>query len=693
MYFIYFLALVVGAAVFGKIVVINTIEGEHWRGKAQDLTLDMRKIEAARGNIYADNGALLATSVPVYEVRMDFQADGLSGSYFNEKVDSLSRALSNLFNDKSAEAWKRKLIQEKNKGNRYALIKNDVNYREWQALKKFPIFNLGRYKGGVIYIRHSRRQKPFRILAARTIGYERNDISPVGLEGAFSNYLSGIDGKILSKKISGGVWMPLDDENKIDPEDGADIYTTLDINIQDVAQNALLDQLKQHRADHGCVILMEVETGFIKAIANLSLDPNGNYYENYNYAIGESTEPGSVYKLASLMAAFEDGYTTLTDSVETGDGTITYYDRTMSDSKKGGYGTITVKDAFKYSSNVGVSKIIWDNYKAAPDKFVNRLRQFGLDRKLGIEIPGEGKPILYDPTNKNWSGTTLTSMSIGYAVTQTPLQILSFYNAVANNGKFVKPQMVTEIKKGNKTIKSFKPIVLIPSIASEKTINQAKEMLEAVVESGTATNLKNEYMKIAGKTGTARVSNGKYGYNYQSSFSYQASFVGYFPAEKPKYSCIVVINAPSNSVYYGNLVAGPIFKEIADKIYSGRLDFHEPINNQVANSDGVPISKNGYHHDLNTVYEKLNIKVNDHAPDEDWVKTQTGEKQVTVQPLKTYETLVPQVVGMGLQDALYLLENRGLRVKFSGKGFVKWQSIPAGSNVKNYQEIVLELTT
>ncbi|MGY6562221.1 MAG: penicillin-binding protein [Luteibaculaceae bacterium] len=693
MYFLYFIALAMGMAVSFKIFMINVVEGDVWRSKSKDLTLDMRKVEATRGNIYADNGALLATSVPVYEVRMDFKADGLTDELFYNSVDSLSRALSNLFGDQSAMAWKQKLIAEKNKGNRYALIKHNVNYREWQKLKTFPIFRLGRYKGGVIYVKHNKRQMPFRGLAGRTIGYDRDGVGSVGLEAAYKQYLAGVDGKILSKRISGGVWMPLDDTNKIDPEDGADIYTTLDLNIQDVASSALLEQLKKHRADHGTVILMEVETGFIKSISNLSLGANGRYYENYNYAIGEATEPGSVYKLASFMAAIEDGFVKITDSVATGNGTITYYDRVMSDSKKGGYGTITIKDAFKYSSNVGVSKVIWDNYKNNPQKFVDRLRQFGLDRKLGVTIPGEGKPILYDPSDKNWSGTTLTSMSIGYAVTQTPLQTLAFYNAVANNGKMVKPQFVKEIKKGNKTIKSFKPEVIIPSIASEKTIKQAREMLEAVVESGTATNLQTDYLKIAGKTGTARISNGKYGYNYQSNFSYQASFVGYFPAEKPKYSCIVVINAPSSAVYYGNLVAGPIFREIADKIYSTRLDFHEPINRTIQLAEMPPISKNGNSSDLALLYNHFNIKVNHQADDADWVKTYTGDKDVTFKSITVSESQVPDVLGMGLQDALFLLENRGLKVRFSGKGFIRHQSIPPGTRAKDYKEIYLELAT
>jgi cell division protein FtsI (penicillin-binding protein 3) len=691
MYLIYFIALAVGASVLFKIFMINTVEGDLWRNKSKDLTLDMRKVEAIRGNIYADNGALLATSVPIYEVRMDLKADGLTNDLFYEKIDSLALGLSNLFKDRSTQAWKQKLINEKNKGNRYALIKNRVNYREWQELKKLPIFNLGRYKGGVIYIKHNRRQMPFRGLAARTIGYERIGVGSVGLEAAFSEYLSGVDGKILSKKISGGVWMPLDDDNKIDPEDGADIYTTLDLNIQDVASNALLEQLKKHRADHGSVVLMEVETGFIKSISNLTLGADGNYYESYNYAIGEATEPGSTFKLAALLAAFEDGVVSINDSVETGSGTITYYDRVMSDSKKGGYGTITVKDAFKYSSNVGISKIIWDNYRTNPDKFINRLRQFGIDRKLNVDIPGEGKPIVYDPSDKNWSGTTLTSMSIGYAVTQTPLQTLAFYNAVANNGRLVKPQFVQEIKRGNKTVKRFKPEVIIPSIASEKAIKQAQQALEAVVESGTATNLKTEYLKIAGKTGTARISNGKYGYNYQSNYSYQASFVGYFPAEKPKYSCIVVVNAPSSAVYYGNLVAGPIFKEIADKIYSTRLDFHEPLNlsNQLA--EMPPISKDGYLSDLEVIYQALNINLVNQAADHDWVKTHTGKNKVTIKPLAVQETLIPNVVGMNLQDAIYLLENRGLKVRFSGRGFIKSQSINPGTKVGEFREIYLEL--
>ncbi len=440
-------------------------------------------------------------------------------------------------------------------------------------MQALPIFKEGRYKGGMIAEVESKRELPHESLASRTIGNLNKGASGnvVGLEGAYDTELTGVNGSILKQRLTGGAWMPVHDENYIEPRDGNDIITTIDIELQDVAESALFSQLSRHGAHHGTAILMEVKTGDIKAISNLRIEDDGDYHESYNYAVGESTEPGSTFKLPAFMVALEDGVISLEDSISTGDGTVRYYDKTIRDSHRGGYGTITARTVFENSSNVGTAMIINENYKGRPGDFVDRLYSMGLNDKVGIEIKGEGSPLIRYPGDKYWSGISLPMMSHGYEVQQTPLQILTFYNAVANDGRMMKPRLVKEIRYHGQQVEEFSPRVLKSSICSKATIEKAHELLEGVVERGTATNLRNDTYKIAGKTGTAQIANDKYGYKQDGRVSYQASFVGYFPADNPVYSCIVVVNAPTNSIYYGNLVAGPVFKEIADKVYSSRF--------------------------------------------------------------------------------------------------------------------------
>jgi len=412
--------------------------------------------------------------------------------------------------------------------------------------------------------------------------------------------------------------MPINDDKGIEPEDGSDLITTINVNFQDVAEHALLDKVKSNNADHGCALLMEVQTGEILAIANLSRDEDGDYYEYYNYAIGESTEPGSTFKLASLIAALEDDKIKLSDSVDTENGKTKYYDAVMHDSHRGGYGIISVKKAFEVSSNVGVSKLIYRSYWKNPQEFIDRLYSMHLNEPTGIEISGEGHPEIKNVSDKSWSGVTLPWMSIGYEVKLTPLQILTFYNAIANNGKMVRPQFVKEIRRNGKVVRTIKRSIIDDAICSEKTVLAAKEMLEAVVARGTARNLLNSHYKIAGKTGTAQIANEKYGYKYNSTVSYQASFVGYFPADKPKYSCIVVINAPSKDVYYGNQVAGPVFKEIADKVYASSIDIQEELKYlpQKISESSLPGKVNAKR--LTNLMGEFNIPVN--KVESEWVK-------------------------------------------------------------------------
>ena len=704
-YVIYSLMCFIGFGIVYSILKIQLVEGDHWRGRAETLTTEYRHIEAVRGNIYSDDGSLLATSIPSYEIRFDSQVDYLSDEVFNSNIDSLSYRLSQLFKDKSESQYRRVLIQARKKKSRYCLIRRNVNYNQLSLIRQFPLCRLGRYKSGFIYLQENKRKQPFVQLARRTIGIEsKNGLRGVGLEGAYDYCLRGVGGRRLMQKISGGVWKPINDANEIEPKDGADIITTIDINIQDVAEYELARQLAKNDADHGCVVLMEVETGEIKAIANLKRTSSGGYFESYNYAIGESTEPGSTFKLPTLLIALEDGFIDLDDTVDTEKGETEFYDRTMKDSHKGGYGWITVKEALEKSSNVAVSKIISKYYQDNPQRFIDRLYKMNLNDKLGLAIGGEGAPRIKKPTDKDWSGVTIPWMSIGYEVSQTPLQILTFYNAVANGGKMVKPFFVKEIVSHGQVKKTFKPIVINESICSKSTIAKAKEMLEGVIQEGTGRNLRNSPFKVAGKTGTVQVANKKYGYKYEGEHSYQASFVGYFPADKPKYSCIVVVNAPGKDVYYGNLVAGPIFKAIADKVYAGSIEIHDDMTkmDQVKWSKRengslmVPYSKYGFQEDLATVFASLELPVYYENPDSKWSVALPDDTIMNVLVRKIEDELqrgvIPNVIGMNAKDAMYLLENAGVQVRLMGSGMIVKQSLQPGTRIYKGTEISLQLS-
>lgn len=685
---------VLALAILFKILYLQTLKGEELRQKAEDLMLKYVTIEPNRGDIYATGGkGLLATSVPYYEIRMDLNSSAMKNEVFRQGVDSLSYHLSRMFNNKSKAAWKRDLTNARKQGKRYYLIRRQVSYQQLQEMKTFPIFRMGKYKGGFIAIQSNRRVLPHQLLAARTIGYLSKSESGniVGLEGAYDHYLAGVKGIRLMQKTAGNIWIPVNDANEVDPENGYDVVTTIDVDIQDVAENALMKQLSMHKAHHGCAILMEVETGDIRAIANLARKSNGHYAESYNYAIAESTEPGSTFKLASMMVALEDGKIELEDTIDTGKGSIRYYDQVVRDTKRGGYGIISVKEAFEVSSNVAVSKIIHDNYRGKEEAFVERLYRMHLNEPLGLEIRGEGQPLIRYPGDDFWSGISLPMMSHGYEVRMTPLQILTFYNAVANDGRMVKPRIVERVLYYGKTIKEFNTSVIDHSICSDETLEKAKVMLEGVVENGTARNLSNENFRIAGKTGTAQIANAKYGYEVDSKVSYQASFVGYFPAEKPKYSCIVVVNAPTNDVYYGNLVAGPVFQEISRKVYATSLDIQHDLVHEDGYLAEIPYSKNGHRASLEKVLKDLDIPLSGKQESE-WIQTKKGDESIQTDPLVFRDNLVPNVREMGIKDAVFLLENAGLKVSVRGRGKVMDQSIPPGSRIVKGQKIVLTMS-
>lgn len=688
-YIVYFFVCVVGILIFGSVIKIQLFEGEKWRGKAVERINNLREVEAMRGNIYADDGSLIATSVPVYTVRMDLNTEGLTDQIFNENIDSLAYCLSKLYRDKSWTEYKSRLTKARKDTSRYYLInRKKINYSQLQKAKKFPIFRRGRYKGGVLFEKSSFRKKPFNLLAARTIGHHRKDGESVGIEDACDSLLAGISGQRWMRKVSGHL-IPLAEENRKDPEDGADVHTTIDLDIQDVAENSLIQQLRKNKADHGSVVLMEVKTGFVKAIANLTLSNDGKYYEKYNYAVGESSEPGSTFKLATMMAALDDGLINPNDSIETGEGVIKWYDTEMHDSHP--YGTITAQRCFEVSSNVGLSKIIHQGYANNQKAFADKLYSFGLNRKLDLDIRGEGSPLIKHPsTHQNWSGITITQMAIGYETQQTPLQTLAFYNAVANKGEFLKPQFVKEIRKQGSIVEKFEPIVLNKQICNKKTIDAAHNMLVGVVENGTGKNLQGAAFKIAGKTGTAKVANEKYKY---SDGIYRCSFAGYFPADNPQYSCIVVINAPSEGGFYANQVALPVFKDIADKVYASSIRFHEELP-QLEQIATIPSAKNGFQYDLWKSLKGLEIPNKTKSPDTEWVVALKEEKTLKLDNRKIHsveEKKMPNVMGMGLRDAIYLLENRGLSVKITGAGKVVKQSITPGASIKNTKQVTIRL--
>lgn len=689
---VYFAIALLAAALLVRILILQYVQHGKWSDMSEKFVYKTAEMPASRGDILTNDGRLLASSVPYYTIYMDTRSSGMSGATWSNGINGLSAGLSRLLGERSTSGWKSVITEARRKGDRYFLIKRKVDYETLKKLKELPIFREGQYKGGMVAQAENRRILPNSDLAARTIGYLNlgSEGNEVGVEGAFDKDLAGKNGVAVKQRLTGGDWITVDNANSVEARDGNDVVTTLDINLQDVATTALLNQLRKHDAHHGCAVLMEVSTGDIKAIANLEIGSDGNYHETYNYAVGESTEPGSTFKLPSLMAAIEDGVIDTGDIVDTGTGSVKYYNKIIRDTREEGYGKITVKEVFEKSSNVGASKIIYEHYKDKPKEFVNRLYAMKLNEKLDLQIKGEGAPLIRYPGDKLWSGLSLPMMSHGYEVLMTPLQILTFYNAVANDGKMMRPRFVTAILRNGTVIKSYEPDVIINSIASRSTIRKAKKMMEGVVEHGTASNLKNANYKIAGKTGTAQIAKDKYGYRQGARISYQASFVGYFPAENPLYSCIVVVNAPSNGVYYGNLVAGSVFKEISDKVYATSFFRDYKPENKEDIKLTAPEAGNGYRADINEVLRNLNVRYKRTA-DDDWVATRESGDTIRLAGVKMLDGLVPDVRGMSLRDAIYLLENSGLRVRYSGKGRVLKQSPEHGARYYEGTVVSLEM--
>ncbi|MCJ8209399.1 transpeptidase family protein [Mucilaginibacter sp. RS28] len=676
---------------FAGLVVVQLFrvqfaQGQKWRSMAKALSTRYMNVEAARGNIFSVDGSLLATSVPEYELHMDMLAGGIADDkIFYSKVDSLAMKLSAFFGDKSEREYARILRDARRDKDRYQLIRRKVTYQELKKIRQFPIFNMGKYKGGLIIVQKNKRILPFRALAARTIGYKNENIkNPVGLEGAYAEYINGENGQRLMQRIAGGVWMPVNTEEEISPKDGADIISTIDVNFQDVAQNALEKQLIKSEADHGCVILMEVATGEVRAVANYTKVAPGEYKEQFNYAIAGNQDPGSTFKVASYMALLEDHKVDTSTRVNTGSYHIP--GKTIVDSH-GSIGVVSVKRAFETSSNAAVAYLVNNAYHENQSQFTDHLYDWKLNEKLGLQIPGEAQPVVKNPKNRSWNkNMTLPQMAYGYEMQLTPLKMLSFYNAIANNGRYVAPIFVREIKRLGNTIEQFHAKVINDKICSDETLKKMHEMLEGVVSEGTGKGIiYNPLYKVAGKTGTAQVADGRNG--YKAKRQYQASFCGYFPADKPKYSLIVVINDPKHG-YYAAEVAGPVFREIADKVYSNDLEINHQSPVRFA---GIlqPAAKSGNGKALHQVMNKLGVRgvqASDSTVGED---NDTTEKRGTLAKRKT--ELVPSVTGMGLSDALFVLGNAGYKVAVRGSGLVKRQSVTGGSIIPKGSKITIEL--
>lgn len=680
-------------AIVGKAFYLKVVRGEYYRHILEtSYSRSEVKVQAVRGDILARDGRKLACSVPNYRVTMDPCADGLPDSVFNRDISKLSVQLANLFRDKTPEEYRERITKARLKGKRYITLGNRrISHPERNRVRNFAIFCRGRNKGGIFLEPGDERKMPFGILAARTIGklYDDKEMGGmVGLENAYNKILRGKDG-VSNRMRMAGTW---ENVEKVAPKNGRSLLTTIDIDIQDVAEMSLMNQLRNLNADHGVAMLMEVKTGAVRAIVNLHRTSGGGYVEDFNYAIGELVEPGSTFKLASLIACLDDGKVTLEDTIDTYDGEFKIYDRVMRDSKEGGHGNITVKKAFEVSSNIGISRIVMKGYENDKQQFIDHLHDMGLCDSLALDIKGEKPTDMKKPGDSGWSGITLPWMSIGYEIRLTPMQLLTFYNAVANNGTMMRPMFVEcEIEDGTR-VNERRPIVMRNSIATAKTIKAVQAALKGVVESGTASNMKSTPYKIAGKTGTAQIAKGSHGYGNDGERKYLASFAGYFPADNPLYSCVVMVFSPAGQIY-GNKAAGTVVKDIADRVYAaefrkgvGRVEVKPP------SSGKMPMSKGGWAPDLIKVLSEVKVPYSVNTST-DWVSASAKADGVSVTARHFAQNQMPSVMGMGAADAVSLLESMGLRVSIEGAGRVTSQSIAEGAHIESGQSVRLTLST
>jgi cell division protein FtsI (penicillin-binding protein 3) len=679
--------------VIGRAFYIQQVQGSYWKSIKSNLHVKLESINAERGSIYSEDGSLLSMSIPVFDVYIDFGAEGLrekNGKRFRDNLDSLSISLSGLFKDSSAEAYKNNLLEGYNDEERHYCLKKKVSFEQYQQLKNFALIRQGKNKSGFIIEPRDNRVNPYVLLANRTIGLSRGDTSKnVGLERTYDSLLKGQNGQRLVRYIA-GAYVPIADDAETEPEMGKDIYTTLDTYIQDISENALLKMMTSNSSLHGTCIVMETQTGKIKAIANLGKRPDGTYLEDYNYAIGKKTEPGSIFKLATLLSLLEDKLVDTGTIVDCEGGSKYFYSLKISDSHLGS-GKISVKEAFARSSNVAFAKLADDNYRDQPIKFFNHLHQLHLDQVPGVDIEGQAIPLIKRPGTKYWSKTTLPFMAHGYEELVTPLQMLMLYNAVANNGRMMKPYLVNAIKDKTTEIRSFSPQVLVDKICSEETLLKLKGCLLDVVESehGTAHQLKTSLYSFAGKTGTAVTARDNKGYEKDNKI-YQSSFIGFFPFDNPRYTIAVVIqNGSESKLAYGGVVAGPVFREVADKLYAMNIGESPVI--QEALPDSLTYNYYGLATDMKKIFSDLNMFYKDSSGEGNWRSANISNKQIVLKNNGIVKSIIPSVIGYGLKDAIYLLENMGLKVMIAGSGKVIYQSLAQGTAFKKGQTIQLQM--
>lgn len=687
---IYVSLILVGGIICYKIFVIQFYNKKEIID--ENIQYRVREVKAIRGDIYSDDYSLLATSVPLYKLYFDSKTLRVKDSLFKSQLNPLCKKLASYLKEKkkSYRDYRNDIKNAIKNEKEYYLIADNLTYEQKDSIQKFPLIKLGRYKTGFMFDRIYIRTKPFKDLASRIIGNINKGAAGniVGLEGAYDNILSGVNGKALMYYVGKGKWVKVEDKNYMEPENGKHIISTIDVNIQDIAHEALKKMLVEQNAEYGTVIVMDVKTGAIKAMSNLGIKNNGRYGEIYNYAIGQRTEPGSTFKLASLLAALEDGYINLKDKVDVEKGSKKYYDQWMHDSEYE-KDVISVKKAFAISSNVGISKIVNENYKNKEDQFTRKLYRFKLYERLGVEIRGEEDPIIAEKGSGNWSAISLPWMAIGYGVSLSPLQILSFYNSIANDGYYVKPYFVSKIVKNGRIMKDLEKEIPKTSICNTTALKQAQDMLREVVVSGTARKAFNNIgFSVSGKTGTTVTNYSRK--KKDEKKQYQASFVGYFPSENPQYSCIVIVNEPKTSKYAGASVAAPVFVDIAERIYRNEVNTGTVLAK--SKKAKIPYTKSGNRADLETALSILNIpfehKGEDSSP---WISSNYTEKRVETRNRSVRTSVVPNVVGMGIQDAIFILENLGLKVAVKGRGAVSEQSIRPGKKVKKGSKVLLKL--
>jgi cell division protein FtsI (penicillin-binding protein 3) len=689
-----FIAMVlICGVIFGKAFYIQQVQGDHWRKLGDTLHLKWEEVEAERGTIYSEDGQMLSTSIPQFDIYVDFAADGLrekKGKRFRENLDSLSLGLADLFKDRHYIEYKQLLEKGYKSKSRYFLLKKKISYREYQKLMTLPLVKEGKNKSGFIADVKSIRLNPYQLLAYRTIGLDRENAQKIGLELTYDSVLRGTSGQRMVRYVAGGVAMPVEEaEDAIEPKNGRDIITTLDMHIQEITENALMKMMTGNDAEHGCAIVMEVKTGKIRAIANLGKKGTGIYFEDFNYAL-TPTEPGSTFKLATLIAALEDKKVNLNNTVNLEGGSWQVAGRTVWDSEQHGLYEVTIKKAFEESSNVGMAKLAVNSYSGNPSQFINHLKRLKLDETTGIDLVGEGKPVIYKPGSKYWSATTLPWMAFGYNLMVTPLHTAMLYNAVANKGKMLKPYLVSGVTENGKIVKDIQPVVVNEKICSEETLKQLNECLKGVCTEGTATSLfKNASYTVAGKTGTALVANGNRGY---ADKIYQSSFAGFFPADDPQYTIVVLIrNKPHAAKFYGAAVAGPVFKEISDRLYTLYVRQDNSYYAAAYKNDTGFYQYAGQAQEVKQVFDKLKMNYAFAGKETDYVSITNHSGKAAAYNINITQTQMPSVKGMALKDAVAICENLGLKVAVKGKGKVVTQSMEAGNPIAKGQMVYIEL--